>query len=66
MTPYLKSSGPVPGELAVYLDPRLEKLDQSLAEMRGLIEATLPSQRAQPESQSVIRCEEMAKTGMPR
>lgn len=41
MTPGLASSGPVPGELAAYLDPRLDKLNHLLGEARRLIEATL-------------------------
>jgi hypothetical protein len=49
-SPYLKSSGPVPGELAAYLDPRLEALDRLLAQMRSLIEDTLPRRGDAPTS----------------
>jgi hypothetical protein len=58
MTPYLKSSGPVPGELAAYLDPRLEKLNLLLAEATRLIESTLPAgEGRQPTSETEPRQE---------
>jgi hypothetical protein len=59
---YLRASGPVPTEVAAYLDPRLEKLDLLLAEARGLIESTLPSKEARQKSASTTRPRKAAKT----
>lgn len=66
MTPYLKSSGPVPGELAAYLDPRLERLDEFLAEARGLIEATLPTKGVRQKRTEAVRHRKTVKTEAPR
>jgi len=63
---YLRASGPVPAELAAYLDPRLEKLDRLLAEARGLIESTLPSKEARQKSASTTRPRKAAKTEVQR
>jgi hypothetical protein len=62
MTPYLKSSGPVPGELAAYLDPQLERLDRALAEACRLIEDTLPNQKAPQKGQPATKPGKMVKS----
>ncbi|MBI3949480.1 MAG: hypothetical protein HY314_03390 [Acidobacteria bacterium] len=52
----LKHIDPVPGELAAYLNPQLEKLDLLLAEAIRLIESTLSAgDGRQPTSEAKLR-----------